>query len=195
VIPDSTYLSFWRVFVNTPVKMSARINKAVSRVCQVLLLAGVASSAMAQEPLKIAILDMSSALFNTEIAKQEDQKVRDETSADEQKVRSLAEEATALQEKLQKDAAVMSEEDQKKTAEQIEEIGVQYQFLVQKLQKLVQERRQAFQQAYTPNLIQAITAVVEEGKYDIVLRSEAALHFNSSFDITAQVTEKLNAQQ
>jgi outer membrane protein len=141
----------------------------------------------------VAVLDMNAALFNSEVAKQVDAQVRQETAEDEQKVRALAEEATALQEKLQNDASTMSDDEKRKSAEQIEEIGVQYQFLVQKIQNLVQERRQQFQQTYAPNLIQAITTVVEEGGYDLVLRSEAALHFRTDYDITARVTEKLNA--
>jgi len=90
----------------------------------------------------------------------------------------------------------MSDDEKRKTAEQIQEIGVQYQFLVEKLQKLVDDSRQQFQQTYAPNLIQAITAVVEEGRYDMVFRSEAVLHFsNNEYDITSKVTEKLNAQK
>lgn len=157
------------------------------------VLAGTASQATAQEAMKVAVLDMTAALFNSEVAKQVDQQVRSETSDDEQKVRSLAEEATKLQQRLQNDGSTMSDEERRKINEQIEEIGVQYQFLVQKIQNIVQERRQQFQQTYAPNLIQAITTVVEEGGYDLVLRSEAALHFRTEYDITARVTEKLNA--
>jgi outer membrane protein len=147
-------------------------------------------------PQKVAVLDMAAALFNSDRAKALEQEIQQQTSDDQAKVRSLAEEATGLQDKLQKDAAVMSDDEKRKTAEQIQEIGVQYQFLVEKLQKLVDERRQQFQQTYAPNLIQAITAVVEEGRYDMVFRSEAVLHFsNNEYDITAKVTEKLNAQK
>ncbi len=169
--------------------------RAASRILMALLLIGGSATVMAQEAMKVAVLDMNAALFNSEVAKEVDQQVRSETSEDEQKVRALAEEATGLQEKLQNDASTMSDEEKRKTAEQIEEIGVQYQFLVQKIQTLVQERRQQFQQTYAPNLIQAITTVVEEGGYDLVLRSEAALHFRTDYDITARVTEKLNTQQ
>ncbi|MGA0805845.1 MAG: OmpH family outer membrane protein, partial [Pseudohongiellaceae bacterium] len=167
--------------------------RIASRMLLALLLAGCATVTLAQESMKVAVLDMNAALFNSEVAKQVDAQVRQETAEDEQKVRALAEEATALQEKLQNDASTMSDDEKRKSAEQIEEIGVQYQFLVQKIQNLVQERRQQFQQTYAPNLIQAITTVVEEGGYDLVLRSEAALHFRTDYDITARVTEKLNA--
>jgi len=155
----------------------------------------VLAQEVAGPPQKVAVLDMAQALFNSDKAKAVDQEVQAQTAEDQAKVRALAEEATALQEKLQKDAAVMSEDDKRKTAEQIQEIGVQYNFLVEKIQKLVQDRRQQFQETYAPNLIQAITEVVEAENYDIVYRSEAVLHYRSAYDITAKVTEKLNAQQ
>lgn len=167
--------------------------RVATRAFVAFLLAAGSAVALAQAPMKVAVLDMNAALFNSEVAKQVDQQVRSETSDDEQKVRALAEEATTLQQRLQNDGETMSNDERRKTNEQIEEIGVQYQFLVQKIQNIVQERRQQFQQTYAPNLIQAITSVVEEGGYDLVLRSEAALHFRTEYDITARVTEKLNA--
>jgi outer membrane protein len=178
-------------------------SKAVAKGLLIVLMATFGSNAvLAQDaaavgsPEKVAVLDMAAALFNSDRAKALEQQIQQQTADDQAKVRSLAEEATGLQDKLQKDAAVMSDDEKRKTAEQIQEIGVQYQFLVEKLQKLVDDSRQQFQQTYAPNLIQAITAVVEEGRYDMVFRSEAVLHFsNNEYDITSKVTEKLNAQK
>jgi outer membrane protein len=168
---------------------------AALRVLFVSVMALAAGTASAQAPMKIAVLDMAAALFNSDIAKKVEQEMRTETAEDESKVRALAEEATKLQERLQKDAAVMSEAEQRKVADQIQEIGVQYQFLVQKIQNLLQERRQAFQQTYAQNLLQAITEVVEQENYDIVFRAEGVLHYQDAYDITARVTENLNKQQ
>jgi|GEM_PF-105579 outer membrane protein len=157
--------------------------------------APVASDVTTDAPLKIAILDMAAALFNSDVAKKVDEEVQAQTADDAEKVRLLAEEATTLQKKLQTDASVMSEDEKRKANEQIQEIGVQYQFLVEKVQKVVGDRRQQFQDTYAPNLIQAITAVVEEDDFDLVFRSEAVLHYRTAFDITARVTEKLNQQK
>lgn len=173
-------------------------SRALRQVLVALVLAA-GGPAFAQDaggpPQKVAVLDMAQALFNSDKAKAVDQEVQTQTADDQAKVRALAEEATKLQEKLKKDEAVMSDEDKRKTAEQIQEIGVQYQFLVEKIQKLVQDRRQQFQETYAPNLIQAITEVVEAENFDIVFRSEAVLHYRTAYDITAKVTEKLNAQK
>jgi outer membrane protein len=160
-----------------------------------VLLSVLSTGALAQEGIKIAVLDMSAALFNSEKAKEIDAQMRSETAEDQEKVRALAEEATKLQTKMEQDAAVMSDAEKRRATEQMQELGVQYQFLVQKMETLFQERREEFQNTYAPNLIQAITAVVEEGKYDMVLRAEVVLHYANTYDITARVTEKLNTQK
>jgi outer membrane protein len=157
---------------------------------------GFATTAMAQDAAtqKIAVLDMAAALFNSDIAKKVEEELKTETSEDEGKIRALAEEATTLQEKLQKDAAVMSEAEQRKANEQLQEIGVQYQYLVEKVQALVEQRRQQFQETYSPNLVEAIKSIVEEENFDFVYRKEAVLYSKPAYDITARVTEKLNSQ-
>ena len=160
--------------------------------CAMLLFASTASAQ--NEGLKIAVLDMATALLNSEVAKGVEEELQQETAEDQGKVRNLAEQAQGLQQQLQQDAEVMSESEQRRIVGELQELQNQYQFLVQKIQTLSNERMQQFQQTYAPNLVQAISDVVEEEGYDIVLRSEVALYFDNAFDITARVTEKLNQQ-
>jgi outer membrane protein len=182
----------------TSTSHTVSISKAVARIAGLLLVASsLCGPAQAQEvaaPMKVAVLDMAGALFNSERAKAVDDEIQTQTAEDEARVRQLAEEGRSLQEKLQQDSAVMSDDEKRRTAERIEEIGVQYNFLIQKLQTLVQERRQVFQETHAQALYEAIRAVVEEGQYDIVYRAEAMLHYRTEYDITARVTEKLNQQ-
>lgn len=159
-----------------------------------MLLGAGNSYAQDSSNLKIAILDMGAALLNSEVAKGVEQELQDETADDRDKIKNLAEQAKTLQEQLQKDADVLSESEQRRIVGELQELQNQYQFLVQKLQKLSNDRREQFQQAYSSNLVQAISDVVEEGDYNLVIRAEAALYFDGAFDITARVTEKLNQQ-
>lgn len=177
------------------VKLVSATRTLVAPGLLAVMLTLLSAGAQAQEGMKIAVLDLSAALFNSDRAKQIDAQINSETAEDQQKVRTLEGEANALQEKLTKDAAVMSDAEKRRVNEQLQELGVQYQFLVQKMETLFQERREEFQNTYAPNLIQAISAVVEEGKYDMVLRAEVVLHHASVYDITARVTEKLNQQE
>lgn len=152
-------------------------------------------AAPAGPPQKVAVIDMAAALFNSDKAKAIDQEIQKQTTEDQTKIRALADEGKKLQDKVKKDEATMSDDDKRKAAEKLQEIGVQYQYLVEKVQKLVQDRRQQFQETYAANLVQAITEVVQEENYDIVFRAEAVLHYRTGYDITARVTEKLNKQK
>jgi outer membrane protein len=154
-----------------------------------------AQDEMAADGPKIAILDMAAALYNSELAAAVQEQLSMETEDDSARIRELAQEGSALQERLQVDAEVLSDAEQRDIVEELEEIGVQYQYLEQRVESIVQQRREIFEQTYSSNLIQAISDVVEEEDFDIVLRAEVALFFKGTMDITARVTEKLNEQQ
>ena len=168
--------------------------RATLKAASLLLVAAFATPALAQDapPMKIAVLDMAGALFNSERAKAVDAELREANADDEQRARQLAEEATGLQQKVEQDAAVMSDDEKRKASDRIQEISVQYQLIVERLQNVANTRREQFQQQHAQSLIQAIQAVIEEGQYTLVVRAEAALHFLPEYDITARVTEKLN---
>src|SRR5687768_16295309 len=97
---------------------------------------GFGAAAMAQDTTsatqKVAVLDMGAAFSNSHFARKVEEELKTETAEDEGKIRALAEEATALQALLQKDSAVMSEAEQRKANEQLQEICVQYQYLLEK---------------------------------------------------------------
>ena len=159
----------------------------------------LAANVFAQDGLdanvpKIAILDMTAALYNSELAAAVQNQLSIETEEDQEKIRELAQEGSALQERLTIDAEVLSEAEQRDILEELEEIGVQYQYLEQRVESIVQQRREIFEQTYSSSLVEAISEVVEGEDYDLVLRSEVALFFKQALDITAKVTAKLNEQ-
>jgi len=144
--------------------------------------------------VKIAVVDVQAAILNSEEAKRLMAQIQEEFKAEEEQIRSIQSEAAVLYERLQKDGEVMSEAEQRRIVGELQELQNQYEFLVEKIQTLINQRRQQFQQTYAPNLVQAITEVVEEDSYDIVFRAEAVLHYANAINITARVTEKLNQQ-
>ena len=160
----------------------------------------LASNVYSQDDLSasgpsVAILDMAAALYNSELAAAVQDQLSIETEDDSARIRELAQEGSALQERLAVDAEVLSEAEQRDILAELEEIGVQYQYLEQRVESIVEQRRAIFEQTYSSNLIQAISDVVEEEDYDMVLRAEVALFFKQTLDITAMVTAKLNEQQ
>lgn len=168
--------------------------RATLKAASLLLVAAFATPALAADAAapKIAVLDMAGALFNSERAKTVDAQIEQETAEDKAKLLSIQEQAKAINDKVTADAAVMSDEQKRKAQTDLQDLSVQYQTVGERVNTLLEQRRQEFQQQHAQALIQAIQAVIEEGGYTMVIRSEAVLHADNVLDITARVTEKLN---
>ena len=93
---------------------------------------------MAAAELKIAVLDTQRALVSSEEAKALLEQVQSELKKEEEEVNALGAEIQALQEKLQTDGEVMSPTEQRKAQTDIEDKRIDYEFLVNKLQKALQ---------------------------------------------------------
>jgi outer membrane protein len=169
--------------------------RATLKAASLLLVAAFASPVIAADapPTKIAVLDMAGALFNSDRAKVVNDRIEQETSEDKAKLTSIQEQAKTISDRVQQDAAVMSDEEKRKAQTDLQDLSVQYQTVGERVNTLLEQRRQEFQQQHTQALIQAIQAVIEEGGYTMVIRSEAVLHADNAIDITARVTEKLNS--
>jgi outer membrane protein len=168
--------------------------RATLKAASLLLVAAFATPALAADaaPMKIAVLDMAGALFNSERAKVVDAQIEQETAEDKAKLLSIQEQAKAINDRVTQDAAVMSDEEKRKAQTDLQDLSVQYQTVGERVNTLLEQRRQEFQQQHTQALIAAIQAVIEEGQFTMVIRSEAVLHADNALDITARVTEKLN---
>lgn len=142
--------------------------------------------------LSIAVVDFQQAVLGSEQAKERIAEIKKQLAPDQNEIRTLGEQIQSLQAKAEQDDAVMSESEKKKLAKEIEDKMVDYQFLVQKFQKTQNESQQELFGELGPKLQQAIQAVIDEGKYDLVLRRDALVYVNAEVDITKKVTEQLN---
>lgn len=157
----------------------------------VLLLA--AGSAAAE--LKVAVLDTQRALIESEEAQELMESAQFDLEGDQDKVNELGQQIQALQEQLQKDAEVMSPSEQRKRRKEVEDKQIEYQFLVNKLQKDVQDRRQELLQMMAPKIDAVLKDLIDIEGYDLILQRGSLLYANSKHDITRKVTEKLNEKR
>lgn len=149
--------------------------------------AGVASA-----ELKVAVLDTQRALVESEEAKILLKRAQEELQKEEDQVRSLGEEILALQEKLNTDGEVMSATEQRRMTKDIEDKQIDYQFLVNKLQKQVNDRRQELLAQMVPKIDKVLKDLIEIEGYDMIMERGNLRYVNSKHDITRKVTEKLN---
>ena len=168
----------------------------MKRIAQLSLLAlglGVASVASAQ--LKIAVLDTQRALVSSEEAKALLEQAQSELKKEEDEVNALGAEIQALQEKLQTDGEVMSPTEQRRAQKDIEDKRIDYEFLVNKLQKALQDRRQDLLQVMVPKVDAVLKDLIELEGYDLIMERANLRYVNPKHDITRRVTERLNEKR
>lgn len=160
-----------------------------------ILLAVFAVQSTALAETKVAVVDMERALFLSDEAKKSITKFQGDNKTDVDKLKALEKDLIAMQEKLQKEADLMSESERKKVGSKFEEKRTELQFFARKLQKLEQEWKQAFFQKQLPTLEKLLKAIIDEGKYDVVLQSGAVVYTSPKADITKKLIERLNAKK
>jgi len=152
-----------------------------------LLAAGTAAA-----ELKIAVLDTQRALVESEEAQNLLAQAEKELQEEQEEVTGLRDEIEALQQRLQTDGEVMSAAEQRKVTKDIEDKQIDFQFLVNKLQKEVNDRRQDILQQMVPKIDKVLKDLIELEGYDVIMERANLRYVNSKHEITRKVTEKLN---
>jgi outer membrane protein len=142
--------------------------------------------------LKIAVLDTQRALVESEEAQTLLGQAEKELKEEQDEVTGLRDEIEALQQRLQTDGEVMSATEQRKVQKDIEDKGIDFQFLVNKLQKQVNDRRQDILQQMVPKIDKVLKDLIELEGYDVIMERANLRYVNSKHEITRKVTEKLN---
>ena len=86
----------------------------------------------------------------------------------------------------------MSASEQRRLTKEIEDKQIDYQFLGNKLQKEVNDRRQELLQEMVPKIDVVLRDLIELEGYDMIMERGSLRYVNSKHDITRRVTEKLN---
>lgn len=159
-----------------------------------LLLLALCGSVAATAEGKIAVLNAQQAIINTEVAQNRLKALRNEKSyADNRKqLDALGKSFQEAVEQIQKDAAVMSAEQKQAEGKKIQEKRADIEHVQRKLQTAEQELLQSVAQEMAPKLQQAVTELIASEGIGLLLNQQAAMHADSSFNITAKVTDKLN---
>ncbi|MCY0964101.1 OmpH family outer membrane protein [Parathalassolituus penaei] len=159
-----------------------------------LLVAALMFSGAAAADTKIAVVDMERALFLSDAAKAAAAQFEKDNKADITKLDSLEKSLRDAKAKLDKDADVMSKEEREKRAGEYQQQLEEYKFFSGKLQQLDQKWKRDFFAKNQANLETKLKAIIDEGKYDVVLTAGAAIYVAPTADITKQLLERLNSK-
>ncbi|WP_028294403.1 OmpH family outer membrane protein [Oceanobacter kriegii] len=149
-------------------------------------------SPLAMAEAKVGVVDMERALFLSDDAKEASKKFEADNAEAIGKVKDLEGQLVAMREKREKDSAIMSQAELDKLAADFEEKARERQFYMEKLQKQDQAWRQQFFRSKLPELEEVLKAIIEDGKYDVVLQAGAVVYSNPTVDLTKPLLERLN---
>ncbi|MCK0164899.1 OmpH family outer membrane protein [Marinobacter sp. S6332] len=159
------------------------------------LLMFVAATALALPAVadtRIGVVDLRQALFSSNDAKSFSENMQKDFAGDEQKVREAQEAARSLKERLEKDGAMMNDSERNKLAGEFQEKVKEFNFLKQRLDTTVNQRKQAFLEEARPEVDAAVKELLEENDLDLILPSEAVVYVKPDMNLTPQLLEKLN---
>jgi outer membrane protein len=162
------------------------------RFFQIALLAMTASFAQAE--MKIAVVDMQRAVLASDEAKVAVEKFRAAKQDDIDTISQLETELKGIQDKMAKDGEIMSEDERRKLKNSFEEKATTYKFHRQNMQKAEQQELQQLAQAMEPRMQKALKAIIDEKKYDLVVRPDMVIYNGPGTDITKLLLEQLNAK-
>lgn len=146
---------------------------------------------------EIALLDQEYVLFNSQVAQQASAELKQEFSAEEQRVQTLEQSVRQLQSQARTDAEVMTEQERSQLQSDLQNRLREREQLVRQLQQVQSERRNAFIRQYQPILAQSVENIVGD-EYDLILDKGAVIYHRNSLDITEAVLaefDRLVAQQ
>lgn len=161
------------------------------RFLQVALLALAATAAQAET--SIAVVDMQRAVLASDEAKVAVEKFRAAKQSEIDTITKLETELKGIQDKIAKDGEIMSEDERRKLKNSFEEKATTYKFHRQNMQKAEQQELQALAQAMEPKMQKALKSIIDEKKFDLVVRPEMVIYNAPGTDITKLLLERLNA--
>jgi outer membrane protein len=157
-----------------------------------LAAAFMALSFPAMAETRIGVVDLRQALFSSNDAKSFSETLQRDFAGDEAKVREVQEQARKLKERLEKDGAMMNESEREKLAAEFQEKVKEFNFLKQRLDSTVAQRKQAFVERARPEVDAAVEELLKENDLDLILPSEAVVYVKPELNLTPQLLEKLN---
>ncbi len=141
---------------------------------------------------RIGVVDLRQALFSSNDAKAFSEQLQKDFSGDESEVRQAQEAARKLKERLEKDGAMMNDSERTKLAGEFQEKVKEFNFLKQRLDSTVANRKQAFLEEARPEVDAAVKALLEEHNLDLILPAEAVVYVKPELNLTDELLNKLN---
>ncbi|MDP6537429.1 MAG: OmpH family outer membrane protein [Gammaproteobacteria bacterium] len=153
---------------------------------------GLTVSSLAIAQASIGVFDLNRALFETDAWKAELETLEGQFAEEQATVVQLRAELEELFATIEVNAPTFTETQIQRLQEEGQFKQLRIQQIGERVQSSLRDTQNNFLERYRQLLGDAINEVYEEGDYDFILRSESVVVSGFSFDVTPEVTAKLN---
>ena len=165
--------------------------RGILAVLASFIFAVLSSTAFAEA--KIGISDAQRAILQSERGKQGMDQINAAFVEQEEQLKEMQKEITTLLEKLKKDTELMSDQEFQNLLQEISVKRAQMGQLVEQVQQVKAQQIERLIQSLTPRYREALDALVLSDKYDLILPQQSVHYRHEPYDVTAKITEKMNA--
>ena len=150
--------------------------------------------AQAAEGTKVAVVDLTRAIFATEVAKARVKQLGSgsDYASLQAKYESITADIKALQEDAEVKSATWSNEQAAEYKKKVEYLLADRELAARKIQTEQKALQGSIVNELQPKAGQAIKELMEEGKIDLLMNAEAVIFAKPEMDITAKLTDRLN---
>jgi len=179
------------------IQLSQVLNGSFRRVALqglifVSLMSGLNTASMAAQGPSIAVVDQFAAIMETDEAQKLHEQYKTEVEAERGKLVALDSEVTELNARLEKEGEVMSSSEVNRLKSSIEDKQLDRNVLIKKVRNRTQDVQQEIASALGAKFQEVMTKIQDERSYDLILQKQAALYASDKYDITQEVTAKIN---
>jgi outer membrane protein len=158
-----------------------------------LVLSAMSTLALAAEPTKIGVVNVTRLMQDSPQAKAAQRVMEDEFSPIQREIIAMQTEFQAKQEKLQRDIDVMSADERRNAERDLQNDQRNFQRRQQEFGEDFEVRRNEMLGRMQQDLLAEIQTYADKNGYDLVL-GEGVLYIDKSLDITADILKALEAR-
>lgn len=165
---------------------------AVAAVMLFVLAAGMATAAVAAEPLKVGFINVDRAANESEPGKKA---VSELTAFIESKRGVIVEKAKSIEKlraELEKQAAIISVEAKKSKAAEIERLERELQRMDADARLETEKKHRELTESIYKEVLEVVEKIGQEEKYTMILPAQTVVFIDKTFDITDRVIKRYN---
>ncbi|WP_172962332.1 OmpH family outer membrane protein [Hydrocarboniclastica marina] len=166
--------------------------RPVQQLKMIGLLVLLTLSAPLAAELKVGVIDLRRAVFTSDDAQSFTESLQSQFKGEEESIRKLQQEASAMRDRLESDGAMMNESERNKAAREFEGKVREFNQRRQQLDQAVSEQRAQFLQKAQPEIDAALENILKERELDLILPREAVVFAKPELDLTDELIKRLN---